>query len=321
VRFEIRHRMHFDYGSPVSESQNEIRVRPLDGAHQRVETYRLTSDPAARVLSIMDYWGTNVDHLGIRSLHEEMEIVAEASVVTTAPEPVSADPPAAALDDPAFRTSHWEFEHPSPHVQWNEELAAQARSMSGSEPSVRGKILALVEHTRSLLRYEQGTTEIGVSLVELVAGGRGVCQDYAHLSIGLLRSVGIPARYVSGYLFAADETNLDDAESTVNVQTHAWIEAALPGYGWWGVDPTNGGLTGERHVVIGRGRDYADVPPVRSVFTGSAEARVNAEVVIAKLAPMGPTPSVTAGGRAVAPPFPASRWERQQHQQQQQQQQ
>ena len=126
-------------------------------------------------------------------------------------------------------------------------------------------------------------TDIGVTLPELVVGGAGVCQDFAHLALGMLRSVGVPARYVSGYLFAADETEFDSPQADlVSVQTHAWIEVAVPGWGWWALDPTNGGEAGERHVVIGCGRDYGDVPPVRGVFSGPGVAAVDAEVVISK---------------------------------------
>ena len=179
---------------------------------------------------------------------------------------------------------------------------------------------------RDVLTYRQGATEIGTTLAELVAGGAGVCQDFAHLATGMLRSVGVPARYVSGYLFAADETAPDtgtaDTETgdVVSVQTHAWIEAALPGWGWWPLDPTNGGGVGERHVVIGCGRDYGDVPPVRGAFIGSGTAEVDAEVVIGRQ--FDGHPSGLAGEpeppRAVVVAPAAPGWRHQQSQQQQQ---
>ena len=165
----------------------------------------------------------------------------------------------------------------------------------GPDGSVRGvyaRIEPIIDNVVTYMMWdpdERGSTEIGVSLEELLAGGGGVCQDFAHLAIGMLRSVGVRTRYVSGYLFAADETiptdgglipagGVDEATAaaepqTVRVQTHAWIEAALPGSGWWALDPTNGGPAGERHVVIGCSRDYGDVPPVRGTFTGERRPR------------------------------------------------
>ena len=181
-------------------------------------------------------------------------------------------------------------------------------------------VLAVEAEVRRALAYEADTTDIGVSLAELLEGGAGVCQDFAHLAIGMLRSVGVPARYVSGYLFAADETVLDaEVADIVSVQTHAWVEAAVPGAGWHAFDPTNGTAVGERHVVIGCGRDYDDVPPVRGTFMGSATADVDAEVVIGRHA--AEAAEVVADHhsrpRILAYDDPAKRHEHQQQQQQQ----
>ncbi len=140
---------------------------------------------------------------------------------------------------------------------------------------------------RNTLTYRRGVTQIGTGLTDLLDLGGGVCQDFTHLTIGMLRSVGIPARYVSGYLFAADETDLavgDDPH--VVVQTHAWVEAAIPGGGWVGVDPTNDHPVGDRHVTIGFGRDYDDVAPVRGVYLGGATPEVEATVEIRRMEPM-----------------------------------
>ncbi len=321
MRLGIAYRMHFRYSEPVTESQNEVRVRPLHDEHQQVLSYELTSRPTLQVLPLPDYWGTTVEHLGIRTPHTELELLAEAAVETRPrPEPDEAVA-AAMLADTDFQTTHLEFLAPSQHVEWDggDAVGRRAASAVRGASAVQDMVRAVVADVRGALAYRQGVTDIGVTLSEVLEEGAGVCQDFAHLATGMLRSVGIPARYVSGYLFAADETALD-AETTdaVSVQTHAWIEAALPGWGWWALDPTNGGTAGERHVVIGRGRDYGDVPPVRGAFTGSATAAVDAEVVIGRhldgqrLTPVaGPAPP-----RAVAAP-PAPDWRHQQSQQQQ----
>lgn len=321
MRLGIAYRMHFRYSEAVTESQNEVRVRPIHDDHQQVLSYRLTSRPRLQVLPLTDYWGTTVEHLGIRTPHTELELLAEATVETQ-PRPAPEEAVAAAmLADTDYQIAHLEFLAPSQHAEWARGDAVEQRAASAvaGVPAVQDMVQAVVADVRGALAYRQGVTDIGVTLTELLEGGAGVCQDFAHLATGMLRSVGIPTRYVSGYLFAADETALDaESSDVVSVQTHAWIEAALPGWGWWALDPTNGGQVGERHVVIGYGRDYGDVPPVRGAFTGSGTAEVDAEVVIGRqvdgqLSPVdGPDP---ARAEVAAPPAP--NWRHQQSQQQQ----
>ena len=327
MRLGIAYRMHFRHSEAVTESQNEVRVRPRADPFQRVLSYRLRSRPQLQVLPVLDYWGTTVEHLGVRTPHTELELLAEATVET---EPRPAPAEAAAVSGLAgadFRTAHLEFLAPSQHVrfQGGDTVSQRAAAAVAGASSVQEMVHAVVADARGTLAYQQGATDIGISLAELLAGGAGVCQDFAHLAAGMLRSVDVPARYVSGYLFAADETSLDAGSSdagtpeVVSVQTHAWVEAAVPGWGWWALDPTNGSEVGERHVVIGCGRDYGDVPPVRGAFTGSGTAEVDAEVVIGRQVdeqlsdPVGaPDPLRVAGA---APP--AQSWRHQQSQQQQ----
>ena len=287
MRLDIRYRMHFRYSEAVSESQNEVRVRPRSDEMQRVLSSRLTPNPPVRVFGAVDYWGTAVDHVGIRTPHTTLELVAEASVETSPRRTPLADAAVEELSAQDFRSAHFEFLGPSEHVHWRpgDGVAQRAVAAARGAASVSELVSAVVDEVRGVLAYEPDTTDIGVSLAELLDGGAGVCQDFAHLAIGMLRSAGVPARYVSGYLFAADETAPGvEPTDVVSVQTHAWIEAAVPGAGWHAFDPTNGGAAGERHVVIGCGRDYDDVPPVRGAFTGSATADVDAEVVIGRRA-------------------------------------
>ena len=155
-------------------------------------------------------------------------------------------------------------------------------------PEVVGTVLALHRAVGTSLRYERGVTDVGVPVEDVLRTGRGVCQDFAHLAVALCRSRGIPARYVSGYLFTRDETHLEPVEELgdeepVRVQTHAWFEAAVPGWGWLALDPTNQQAVGARHVKIGHGRDYDDVQPLRGVFWGSAAATVQPSVEIRRL--------------------------------------
>ena len=288
MRLGISYRMHFRYSEPVTECQNEVRVRPRDDDHQRVLSYRLTSQPQLQVLSVVDYWGTVVEHLGIRTPHTGLELLAEATVETAArPQPAEV-PAVPALDDAGFRLEHLEFLEPSQHVDWHpgDAVSQRAAAAVAGAASVPEMVAAVVADVRGALSYEQGATDIGVSLAELLEGGAGVCQDFAHLALGMLRSAGVfpPAtsRGTCSRPTRRRPTPMSETAEVVTVQTHAWIEVALPGSGWWALDPTNGGPVGERHVVIGCGRDYGDVPPVRGAFMGSGTAEVDAEVVIGR---------------------------------------
>lgn len=289
MKLGISYRLHFRYSEAVTESQNEVRVRPRDDDSQRVLSYQLSSSPELAVLSVRDYWGTVVEHLGVRTPHTELELLAEAEVETAPRRMLTGGPAVTALAGEDFQSEYLEYLTPSEHVVWSpgDGVARRAAAAVAGASSVAETVSAVVAEVRAALAYRPDATDIGVTLPELLEGGAGVCQDFAHLALGMLRSVGVPARYVSGYLFAADESAPDapDADpdaDLVSVQTHAWIEVSVPRWGWWALDPTNGGEVGERHVVIGCGRDYGDVPPVRGVFTGSGIAAVDAEVVISK---------------------------------------
>lgn len=321
MRLDIRYRMHFRYPAPVWESQNEMRVRPKDDDRQRVISHRLTTSPATRVLSCVDYWGTRVDHVGVREPHTDFHVLAEAAVETSPPTTISDSVPLDGLNDEAFRTARHEFLTSSAHTELDAELARMAVETVSGIDTVDGRVEALVHTVSELISYETGSSKIGIALPDLVRNGSGVCQDFAHLGIGLMRSVGIPARYVSGYLFAADETDLDtDLDDVVSIQTHAWLEAAVPGEGWLGFDPTNQTRVGERHVVIGHGRDYDDVAPVRGVFTGSSTPIVDAEVKMARMSPAARSLITDAPNRTldqtVVPEYsPSSRSQQEQQQQ------
>ena len=140
-------------------------------------------------------------------------------------------------------------------------------------------------------RYRPGTTYIGQDIGAVLAGGTGVCQDFVHVGLAMFRAVGVPARYVSGYFYAVDGTEgrcPSDAE--VSVQTHAWVEVAIPGWGWWAIDPTNHLTAGERHVKIGHGRDYDDVLPLRGVYHGTSDQHLFVEVGMSQRRAARPAP-------------------------------
>ena len=273
MRFDIRYVSRFAYPSPVQLSHNVLRACPTSDERQIVFAYKVTTSPAARVHSYVDYWGTRVDAFGVRTAHEQLEVVAETTVETRAPNRMVACPRAARLREPAFVDEHGELLARSPHAAWDDglaELAARRAEPAGDD--VVGIVLALMRTVGTSLTYAPGVTYVGVSAREVLQRGQGVCQDYAHVLIAMCRSLGVPARYVSGYLFASNDTAAGGpATESVRVKTHAWVEVAIPGAGWWALDPTNQLEVGPRHVKIGHGRDYDDVAPLRGVYQGPAD--------------------------------------------------
>jgi transglutaminase-like putative cysteine protease len=286
MRLDIRYRTRFAYEELVRESINELRACPASDDRQQLISYRVTTSPSSRVLSTTDYWGTRVDAFGVRVPHLELEIVAEA-VVDTGPVPVIEQSPGMdALADPAFRDAHTEYLQPSPHATWGEGITQAARRWSqAAGDDVVDVALALNTATAKAVSYTAGATYVGVDVEQILHDGVGVCQDFAHLYVALCRAIGIPARYVSGYLFTEDDaTGADTSADVVTVQTHAWAEVAIPGYGWFPLDPTNHTELSDRHVKIGHGRDYDDVTPLRGVFSGPATHELDVVVEMRRMA-------------------------------------
>jgi transglutaminase-like putative cysteine protease len=285
MRFDIRYRTLFSYTELVSESQNELRACPTNDDCQRLLDYRVSVHPTARVFSYMDSWGTRVDSFGLRRPHLAMEVVAEAAVETR-PRPLpSTTPPVSALEGKEFIDGHFEFLQSDRHTTAGPRVVEAAqRQLAAAGPDLVEVIFYVHRFVGGSVRYLPGSTPVGIEVEHVLESGEGVCQDFAHLAVAMCRSIGIPARYVSGYLFTDDDSSgLESVDGTVKVQTHAWIEAAIPGWGWLALDPTNGQAVGERHVKIGHGVSYEDVQPLRGVFLGPATSQVQPDVEIRKV--------------------------------------
>jgi transglutaminase-like putative cysteine protease len=332
MRFDIRYHTRFTYAPAVSESHNELRACPVTDTHQRLVTYRVGVAPAARPLSFTDYWGTRVDAFGVRVAHQALEVAAEATVETSPRAPVHSYATFDDLADADFVARLHEYLQPTRHTEWDDALRDSATECAQRNgPLVIEVAVGIHDLVRASLRYERGTTDIGTPVTDVFTGGAGVCQDFAHLAVAMCRAIGMPARYVSGYLFSADDATVDRTDRpVVHVQTHAWIEVALPDAGWYALDPTNGRQVGELHVKVGHGRDYDDVCPFRGVHHGTSKVQLDAAVEIRKGEPMPPgglfslmdswsdTPGsplrVTLGARAPVK-MPALEQEQQQQQQ------
>jgi transglutaminase-like putative cysteine protease len=280
VDISLRYVTHFVYTSPVWESHNSLRACPVDGDGQRLVDYQLIIEPSVPVFSYTDSWGTQVDIFDVPQQHSELVVTAVARVETMAPAlPISG--PLAGTADMSYIEDGWLFLQPTRHTRWGEEIAAAARDALGASTDVIEIANSIQGVVHDRVVYRTGATDIGVDLDRIWQEQVGVCQDFAHLTIAMLRSVGIASRYVSGYFYASDPTNVGSADTDeIVVATHAWVELAVPGWGWWAIDPTNASPVGERHVKIGHGRDYDDVTPLRGVYYGESDHHLAAEVTM-----------------------------------------
>jgi transglutaminase-like putative cysteine protease len=279
MRFAIHYRTEYRYDEPVTDNLNVLRVTPAATSTQEVEDFRVQVDPEARLHRHADYFGAQVVEFGITRPHEHLNIDVRARVTTgEPPEPLGGG--WEGLAAPAYRNAGAEYLLPAPiDARWDEVLAGLRDAVRGATPAET--LGALCELIPDRFEYRAGVTYVGSTVEDLLEGGAGVCQDFAHLSLALLRDLGIAARYVSGYFYAPAPDDVDAASA--EVQTHAWVEALLPAEGggeprWAGADPTNRRLVGPEHVKIGHGRRYDDIPPIKGVFRGASGARMESSV-------------------------------------------
>jgi transglutaminase-like putative cysteine protease len=320
--YSILHKTRFRYSAPVSESVTEVYMQPRSEGAQRCLSFKLTTSPASRVSSYTDSYGNIVHHFDIPAPHKVMAITAEAIVILPPPTPLPAalGPEAwAELDALTEAEDHWDFLAPSRFAQSTPlllELADELEAVRRDDPLV--VLRQLNERMYRSFAYDPEHTEVDSPIDLALEARKGVCQDFAHIMIALVRPLGIPCRYVSGYLFH----RVEDHDRSEQDASHAWIEALLPGLGWVGFDPTNNLVAGERHIRTAVGRDYADVPPTRGVFKGRAESHLAVGVKVAPTEAPIPDDEVDPRplGSAAPPPDLAEGLEGLEVQQQQQQQ-
>jgi transglutaminase-like putative cysteine protease len=285
MNYDIHYCTSYRYEAPVADNLNALRVRPATTTSQRCDEFHVRLDPEARVHRHVDYFGTEVLEFGVARPHDHLTIDVRARVVTSEP-PEAPEAPWEHLDGDTYAEAAGEFLLAGEDEPDDAALADLLDIARARTP------LATLRWLNELIpdrfAYRPGVTYVGSTIQDLLDAGAGVCQDFVHLGLVLLRRNGIAARYVSGYLFSAPE---DGSLDSVEVQTHAWLEALLPGTGgrgepiWVGADPTNRRLAGETHVKIGHGRTYADVPPIKGVYRGAAGAELEASVRMTRLDP------------------------------------
>jgi transglutaminase-like putative cysteine protease len=278
--YTIQHITKFRYSAPISESIMEVRIQPRSEGYQHCLNFRLHTNPRAHILSYRGELGNKVQHFDVPNSHSQLVITAEAAVELFPGPPI---PQALSSDDwgeidtMTSTDEYWDMLMPSHFAHPSELLLDLATELHVER---RDDPLTVLRHLNSALfhsiEYSSQNTTVDSPIDDALRQRRGVCQDFAHIMTTLVRGLGIPCRYVSGYLY--QRINSEDRSS--DGATHAWVEALLPELGWVGFDPTNDVIANDRHIRVAIGRDYADVPPTRGVFRGSAKSELAVSVKV-----------------------------------------
>jgi transglutaminase-like putative cysteine protease len=290
ARYRVEHETSYVHAGGVSTSQHVAYLTPRALPYQAVRSHGLVIEPAAAShVERMDYFGNAVDQFTILTPYKEMRVIGQSEVEVAAVPPPAGETSApweTVRDALVYRlgapyVDTVELSYPSPYVSTSAELAAYAgESFTAGRPLIAAAI-DLMHRINKDFVFDSGATTIATPVKQVLSSRRGVCQDFAHLQVGCLRSLGLPARYVSGYLVThpiPGQPRLVGADAS-----HAWLAAWCPRLGWVDLDPTNDVLPSQRHVTLAWGRDYGDVSPLRGILLGGGDHTLKVAVSVTPL--------------------------------------
>jgi transglutaminase-like putative cysteine protease len=257
----------------------EVRMQPRSEANQRCLRFHLDVNPPANIMQYQDFAGNAVHHFNIAGSHKQVKLTAKSTVEIQPVEIPGTAGDWADLDAMVAASDYWEMLLPSEFARPTEALGRLATELRcRRRDSPLGLLAELNEGIYKLFDYVPNSTKVDSPIDEALRTRQGVCQDFAHIMIALVRALQIPCRYVSGYLFHRDTEQ--EKDRSLEGASHAWVEALVPGWGWMTFDPTNNLIGADRHIRVAVGRDYADVPPTRGVYKGEAQSELSVAVTV-----------------------------------------
>ena len=279
VTYRISHQTVFSYDNPIGETVQELRMQPRTEGAQTCLDFQLKISPPAQVFRYQDYLGNIVHHFDIPGQHQEFRVLAQAMVkVEPLIQPDAGQSKESAwshLDRLRDQCEHWDFLTPSPATMPTAALDEFCREIGlDRKGDPLSTLMWLSQQLYERLEYTPQGTDVDTPMDRVLATRKGVGQDFAHILMMIARRLGIPCRYVSGYLYQGKRA----PGRWIPTNMHAWVEALLPGHGWIGVDPTNNSRTGVGHIRTAIGRDYWDVPANRGVHKGFAQCQLEVKV-------------------------------------------
>jgi transglutaminase-like putative cysteine protease len=286
MEFEVTHTTHYRYSQPAAEAYGEARLTPPNLPSQTVLEHRLIMDPDVTTSSYKDHYGNTVDFFSLPFRHQRL-VITNQLLIRTHPIPRPDDALDLSIQEArqilnSTLTDIFDYLQPTPVVETGRDALTWARKfLRGDRPLGEG-LQELNEAIHGEFQYEKGSTEISTPLATVWKTRKGVCQDLAHIGLSVLRTAGLPARYVCGYIETAPPRTSDGGQRRLTgaVATHAWIEVLVPGLHWVAIDPTNRQWTDERYVTVSFGRDFRDATPLRGTFKGSGGQQMRVRVVM-----------------------------------------
>ena len=289
IPYRVSHTTAYEYAEPVSICHNEARLTPRSTEHQRLVRSQLLVDPGVQTMDQeRDYFGNAVHYFSLTEAHRIISVTALSDVeveVLEPPELESSEPWEEVRD--FVRDSHGrgaldarEFTFDSPHARPDAQLVAYAAASCSPGRPILAAALDLTRRIHADFQYQPGSTSVATPLSTVLATRRGVCQDFAHLEIAMLRGLGLSARYVSGYVY--NRPTSDSGRPNMDA-SHAWVGIYSPRFGFVDFDPTNGSIPTHEHVTLGWGRDFSDVSPLKGVILGGGTHAVRVAVDVVRV--------------------------------------
>lgn len=282
MKLHVTHRTRFAYGAPARDSFNEARLRPTSAGRQVCHEFELQVQPEARTSHYVDLYQNWVHLFDVCDPHRALVVTSTSTVETDdAPQaPGDLVPPVSTreLAGCARLERCHDFLQSSRYVHLSPQIWRLALDYTAGVADVWSLARTLMQRVHEDFQYQPNATHVNTDTDEVLRWRKGVCQDFAHVMIGLCRSLKMPARYVSGYLYNGPENQLKGAQAS-----HAWVEVYLPGHGWFALDPTNNQVADGTYVKVATGRDYADVSPLRGTYRGTPDRQLTVDVLVRNL--------------------------------------
>jgi transglutaminase-like putative cysteine protease len=307
--FRVSHLTDYHYPAPVAEAYLELRLTPQSRRDQIVKQHALLIEPSVQVSNYEDYFGNQVSFISLPFRHLRLKVSSEALVATTE-RPLPAESLELSVQEARQILGSalpfvFDYLQPTEMVKISRDSAQWARRYLSGRMTLQKGLEELIQAIWESFDYEKGSTEFSTDLSVVWKQRRGVCQDFAHVMLSVLRTAGLPSRYVCGYIETAPPASESGAKRLVgSIATHAWVEVFIPGQTWVALDPTNNRWCGEQHIAVSFGRDARDAAPIRGTFKGGGKQNLKVRVKVkrlrersAKITPGAPTSPETDQNR------------------------
>lgn len=288
MKYKLKHQTLYTYGNEVHNYQSILCLQPLNSGKQICKNFKIEIEPKpSKIYSRTDYFGNIQHYFSLHESHKSLKVIvsSEIEVLKNSAQPISPitcqEAQLKFTNDRGLKIEVLQYQLPSQYITWDDEIIAFAESCLLPKTPLFEGVMSLIKKIFTEFQFKSGSTNVNTPLKTVLKERKGVCQDFSHLAIASLRSVGIPAKYVSGYIETLPPIGKPKLEGSD--ASHAWISVYIPEMGWCEFDPTNNMIPQQRHIVTAYGRDFADVSPMKGIIFSSGDHKVKVEVDVIPL--------------------------------------